>query len=494
LILGILIIPQFNLLVPVYGQSRKTYYVSPKGNDSNKGSIQSPWSNIEYGVAQLEPGDTLLIRGGIYRVSIHITKTGSPQGYIRIRNYPGERPIIDGSDKDGNGLVISDSSYLNISGIEIRNWQENGIWIESSQYFEINNCTIRDVFYGIGIADGSHDFKINNCVMTEFMLYGFDASPSSGEDCYNGVIKNCIAYLGSDPSQNVDGFATGHGDQRGFTFINCISYEVYDGFDISSDDSFLIGCISFSCINTGYKIWGDKVSLINCIGYDSNTNLELDWSGTPKTVTILHSDFVKSKTFNIWIENKNDRIHIYNSVIACGENIGITFENGYSNTYKGDNNLLHNWDSERMISFAYEHEYSLQDLIEMTWTEDTGQDANSIIVEDPSLVFRKLDNLDLYPRLESKLIDNANESQSIGYDIDYRLRPNGNKSDIGAYEYYANQNITRITDLNFKLNTQITSQEDEVSISRLLLYSSIIIVLALVYVILKKVTVNSHIS
>ena len=40
-----------------------TYYVSTTGNDSGDGSLLNPWRTIRRGVAQLSPGDTLLIRG-----------------------------------------------------------------------------------------------------------------------------------------------------------------------------------------------------------------------------------------------------------------------------------------------------------------------------------------------------------------------------------------------------------------------------------------------
>jgi len=43
-----------------------TYYVSTLGNDSQIGSILSPWKTIQYGVDMMMPGDTIYIRGGRY--------------------------------------------------------------------------------------------------------------------------------------------------------------------------------------------------------------------------------------------------------------------------------------------------------------------------------------------------------------------------------------------------------------------------------------------
>ena len=58
----------------------------------------------------------------------------------------------------------------------------------------------------IGAADGAHDFVLNRVELHHFELYGFDASPSGGADCYNGSFNNCTAHTGVDSEQNVDGF------------------------------------------------------------------------------------------------------------------------------------------------------------------------------------------------------------------------------------------------------------------------------------------------
>ena len=55
----------------------QTYYVSPTGNNSNDGSINSPWQTIAFGVSQLSAGNTLYLREGTYRETLTIDKDGS---------------------------------------------------------------------------------------------------------------------------------------------------------------------------------------------------------------------------------------------------------------------------------------------------------------------------------------------------------------------------------------------------------------------------------
>ena len=92
------------------------------------------------------------------------------------------------------------------------------------------------------MAAGTHDFELNRVKLHHFTMLGFDASPSGGPPCYNGVFNDCIAYTGRDPEQNVDGFALGHGDQHDFTFNRCVVYDVFDGFDISARNTTLNRC------------------------------------------------------------------------------------------------------------------------------------------------------------------------------------------------------------------------------------------------------------
>ena len=75
------------------------YYVSNSGDDLNDGlSEATPWKTITNSIPKLKPGDTLLVRGGIYREgNIEVLTSGSVTNPINIKNYPGETPLISGS-------------------------------------------------------------------------------------------------------------------------------------------------------------------------------------------------------------------------------------------------------------------------------------------------------------------------------------------------------------------------------------------------------------
>jgi len=76
-----------------------TYYVATTGNDANSGtSVTQPFRTIQRGMNVVVPGDTVLIRGGTYREQVEAIKGGTADKPITVAAYPGEIPVIKGSD------------------------------------------------------------------------------------------------------------------------------------------------------------------------------------------------------------------------------------------------------------------------------------------------------------------------------------------------------------------------------------------------------------
>lgn len=107
-------------------RDRAAFFVSMTGDDNDVGSLAEPFATLRRGMRRLRPGDTLYARGGVYREFLEITRSGSADdGFITIRNYPGETPIIDGTTlTPGRGwsplIGIRDQSYVRVKGFELR--------------------------------------------------------------------------------------------------------------------------------------------------------------------------------------------------------------------------------------------------------------------------------------------------------------------------------------------------------------------------------------
>ncbi|MBS7642184.1 MAG: right-handed parallel beta-helix repeat-containing protein [Candidatus Bathyarchaeia archaeon] len=85
----------------VYGAIGRVFYVSPDGDDRNPGSFEQPWRTISRAVSELQPGDTLYLRGGVYYVNgtVDVAISGLPDRYITIKGYPDEIATLYGSDR-----------------------------------------------------------------------------------------------------------------------------------------------------------------------------------------------------------------------------------------------------------------------------------------------------------------------------------------------------------------------------------------------------------
>ncbi|MFL0194612.1 cell wall-binding repeat-containing protein [Clostridium sp. WILCCON 0269] len=164
----------------VYAASNRTIYVSTKGNDKNQGSESSPFATIQRGLDELQPGDTLLIRGGVYHETTDVfDKNGSSDGWYTVKNYPNEDVTMTGDYKINWGgktapdaITFRNSSYWRIQGIKMTQYTGAGIYItQASKYIEMSDLTIWDLDYptyrpygtsGID-GEGSSYCTVKNC-------------------------------------------------------------------------------------------------------------------------------------------------------------------------------------------------------------------------------------------------------------------------------------------------------------------------------------------
>ena len=129
-----------------------TYYVSTTGNDTNPGTLSSPWRTIQHAASTAMAGATVYVMGGTYNESVNFPNSGRPGQLIRFESYPGQTALISGSGLscctsnpalNGNetqGLVnIVNGSHIIISGFAIGNFTTSnaaatpaGIWITGS--------------------------------------------------------------------------------------------------------------------------------------------------------------------------------------------------------------------------------------------------------------------------------------------------------------------------------------------------------------------------
>ena len=134
-----------------------TYYVSEQGNNSNPGTLSSPWKSVDYASSKAQPGDTVYVRGGIYYEEVRTYTSGTLNNRITFKAYPNETPIIDGTTPlNGWQQCTSSTDFVDHNGDPIA-----GRFPGNSNYQHIYKATISssDVGYGSDIhvyEDGTY--------------------------------------------------------------------------------------------------------------------------------------------------------------------------------------------------------------------------------------------------------------------------------------------------------------------------------------------------
>jgi hypothetical protein len=98
--------------------TRKTFFVSTAGLDTNPGTAQRPWRTIMRALRKLKPGQTALVGPGTYgRTGCQHGRGGSAAGgYVTLKASPARRAILTAK---ANSVLWIDCNYLRVQGFVI---------------------------------------------------------------------------------------------------------------------------------------------------------------------------------------------------------------------------------------------------------------------------------------------------------------------------------------------------------------------------------------
>ncbi len=199
---------------------------------------------------RLEPGDTLVLRGGRYEQSCRraVSIQGTEELPITIKAAEGDKPLLtrpDSNQNTENNLELIDSRYLIIQGLEFAGGSTGVRLMGETSHFELSHSTIRNT--------GNNAFAANTGNSAQLHLHhntlhttGQSAGNTEGEGFYLGchdgscsvsnsrIEHNTLYNLHSSSSGGNDGieikpgsggnlvrhnFITGQNDSRGFPCI-----------------------------------------------------------------------------------------------------------------------------------------------------------------------------------------------------------------------------------------------------------------------------------
>ena len=132
-------------LVMCVAGSAADYYVDVESrggpcDDAGPGTMANPWRTLARSASGQEPapgpGDTIWVRGGVYREEVKVAVGGAAGRPLTIKAFPDETPVIDGEGELSRGIVLPDAvaaDHVNIEGLATRNLAPGGVGILAQQ-------------------------------------------------------------------------------------------------------------------------------------------------------------------------------------------------------------------------------------------------------------------------------------------------------------------------------------------------------------------------
>ncbi len=149
----------FLLFIFVSLSEAKTYYVSSNGGSDGRSTTQAqneatPWATIQQAANSAGPGDTVIVKDGIYtdrnsdNIVVLLRFPGTKSNWITFKSERKYGAIIDGQNKKTTfGFVTKTGvAYVRVEGFDIRYIRDTGIVINAANHdIDISNNTIHHI-------------------------------------------------------------------------------------------------------------------------------------------------------------------------------------------------------------------------------------------------------------------------------------------------------------------------------------------------------------
>ena len=216
--------------------SATTYYVSTLGNDTNPGTLASPWRTIARANARLIAGDQVIIADGTYTDPIQPSTNGaSPTqriSYVGNLAHP-ERVQV--------GNIYIDKAYVSLKGVQSTGGIDLFYTSESAK--ALNDSVAFCIATGVAFEGAKYSMVAHNVINGEvaFIMNNFQAGPPGFVACIADTLRGNVIDLGIIQNK---GF-----ELRGFTQQCVIDSNRVNGFFLASKGGDLQGRYFYNSYN-----------------------------------------------------------------------------------------------------------------------------------------------------------------------------------------------------------------------------------------------------
>ena len=416
------------------GNHTGRYYVAPDGSNTNPGTAAAPFQTLSYAVAQLQPGDTLVV-------------------FARDRS---RTPVIAGANNLLAAFDISNCQYLRIENLEITS--NNGRPFREAftgTNGPVAHIILKDIKvhhideFGIDIGD-ANDLQIISCQFT-YCGFGCIGGPAGQQGgLRNVLIKDCDLsysghyYQGGDgsnrPYDRPDGFGI-EASEGPIEIVNTTATHNYgDGLDSKAKRTFIHECLVASNSCDGVKLWGDSSRVVNTLiyGRGDGANTTTPWSPLVISTENAHAYFeivnctvddTLGENYLMHIQYDDPTVPVFlrivNTIFASRGANAPALWLAPAVTYDIHHNLFYTPQDDRLLIQG-----------DRTYTAaEVGQIGPGNIYGNPLFVCTGWERAgDYHLNTSSPAVDAGDASVAPAIDREYQPRPQGGGVDIGCYE------------------------------------------------------------
>jgi hypothetical protein len=167
-------------LPPAPPREARSFYVSPDGQPASEGTNEHPLdlASALSAKSPVAPGDTLWLRKGVYEGTFVSEIHGRPDLPIYVKQYPGERAILDGAGALQTTLEIAGGDVW-FWGFEVTNSSTHRVFETPSQgetrratgvsvsapRVRLINLIVHDAFTGVSLTEKAASTELYGCVI-----------------------------------------------------------------------------------------------------------------------------------------------------------------------------------------------------------------------------------------------------------------------------------------------------------------------------------------
>jgi parallel beta-helix repeat protein len=409
---------QLNIQVAELPESRidvatatgKKYYVDiAKGNDANNGrSDKLAFKTINKANQQINAGDTVYVKNGVYPENITIKQSGTAKSPISFQAFPGHKPFIKGTQ---DGTFKIEGNYIKIMGFEITSTADgSGIHVGSGNHHtQIFKNEIHDSGCG-GVSGQETDYLhienniiYRNSFRSPFLCSGisiYQAVPLDSKPGFHNIIRGNTSFANENKRVKEDGTVT---DGNGIIIDDFRHTQGQKKLPKYTAATLVENNIVFDNGGRGIHVFqSDNVVVRNNTAFKNLKSSNLHGTTNGELSAFFSSN-----------------IRFYNNIAYAANSSKKTLVNDYSSNNIWDYNLSYNG----TIFFGSGKSSG-------TFGKSNVVDVSPLFV-NPSIAANKA-NFRL--QANSPAINTGTSANAAPTDFTGKPRPAGSKHDIGAYE------------------------------------------------------------